>query len=122
MSLPSLSTGHLSDEAIAAYADGMLGATALSRASRHVQGCAECAQAIAIQREAAWALRLAPAPAPSMGLLDRLRAVPATVPLTGVFGGPVLAIGCDGAAEFASVDPSEQSLGRPAPGWGAPPI
>lgn len=77
----SLPVQHLSDEAIAAFADGFLGAGARSRATRHVSGCAECACAVAVQREAAWALRSAVAPALPSGLLDRLRSVPSTTPL-----------------------------------------
>ena len=77
----SLPVQHLSDEAVAAFADGFLGAGARSRATRHVSGCAECAHAVAVQREAAWALRSAVAPAPPLGLLDRLRSVPSTTAL-----------------------------------------
>ena len=77
----SLPVQHLSDEAIAAFADGFLGAGARSRATRHVSGCAECARAVAVQREAAWALRSAVAPALPSGLLDRLRSVPSTTAL-----------------------------------------
>ena len=67
---------HLSDEAVAAYADGVLGRTARMRAERHLADCPECAYAVSIQREAVFALRDAPPPALPSGLLDRLRAVP----------------------------------------------
>ena len=69
---------HLSDEAVAAYADGVLGRTARMRAERHLADCPECAYAVSIQREAVFALRDAPLPALPSGLLDRLRAVPTT--------------------------------------------
>lgn len=72
---------HLSDEAIAAFADGVLCGHARERASRHTASCPECAQAVAVQREAVWALRAAPAPALPTGLLDRLRDVPASTPI-----------------------------------------
>jgi anti-sigma factor RsiW len=84
----NLSFQHLSDEAVAAFADGYLGAVARTRAARHLAECAECANSVAGQREAARALRSAAAPAPPTGLLDRLRAVPATTPLTPGHGTP----------------------------------
>ena len=72
---------HLSDEAVAAFADGVLSGTARERARRHCAECAECRTAVAVQREAVLALRAAPAPALPSGLLDRLRAVPVTTPV-----------------------------------------
>jgi hypothetical protein len=87
---------HLSDEAVAAYADGVLGRTARMRAERHLAECPECAYAVSIQREAVFALRGAPLPALPSGLLDRLRAVPTTTILTS----PPLALSPDGAAAF----------------------
>jgi hypothetical protein len=89
---------HLSDEAIAAFADGVLTGHARERAGRHATGCAECAHAVAIQREAVWALRAAPAPPLPSGLLDRLRSVPATTPINVA----PTAIGPDGRAMFAA--------------------
>jgi anti-sigma factor RsiW len=72
---------HLSDEAIAAYADDVLPKHARERARRHTAACPECNYAVAVQREAVWALRAAPAPSLPIGLLDRLREVPATTPI-----------------------------------------
>lgn len=72
---------HLSDEAIAAFADDVLGGSARERARGHTSVCAECNHAVAEQRAAIWALRSAPAPALPFGLLDRLRDVPATTPI-----------------------------------------
>lgn len=69
---------HLSDEAIAAFADGVLSGHARDRAGRHTADCADCAQAVRVQREAVWALRAAPAPPLPTSLLDRLRTVPQT--------------------------------------------
>ena len=46
--------------------------------------CPECNHAVAVQREAVWALRAAPAPSLPMGLLDRLRDVPVTTPIRSV--------------------------------------
>jgi hypothetical protein len=87
---------HLSDEAVAAYADGVLGRTARMRAERHLAQCPECAYAVSVQREAVFALRDAPPPALPSGLLDRLRAVPVTTILTS----PPLALSPDGSAAF----------------------
>ena len=87
---------HLSDEAVAAYADGVLGRTARMRAERHLAECPECAYAVSIQREAVFALRGAPPPALPSGLLDRLRAVPVTTILTS----PPLALSPAGSAAF----------------------
>jgi anti-sigma factor RsiW len=72
---------HLSDEAVAAFADDVLSGHARERARRHTAMCPECNHAVAVQREAVWALRAAPAPSLPSGLLDRLRDVPATTPL-----------------------------------------
>jgi anti-sigma factor RsiW len=77
-------TSHLSDEAVAAFADGVLSGAARERARRHTAGCAECNYAVAVQREAVWALRAAPAPPLPTGLMDRLRAVPAITPIAQV--------------------------------------
>jgi anti-sigma factor RsiW len=96
MNLPSFPAQHLSDEAVAAFADGALGNGARGRAARHIAQCAECAHAVAVQREAVWALRAAPAPTLPGGLLDRLRAVPSTTPLSG----PPIAVDTDGSTVF----------------------
>jgi anti-sigma factor RsiW len=93
-----VSSQHLSDEAVAAFADGVLSGHARDRASKHAAGCPECAYAVAIQREAVWALRAAPAPPLPSGLLDRLRSVPTTTPINVV----PTTIGPDGSAMFAA--------------------
>ena len=72
---------HLSDEAVAAFADDVLTGLARDRAQRHTSACPECNHAVAVQREAVWALRTAPAPSLPIGLLDRLREVPVTTPI-----------------------------------------
>lgn len=77
----SLRTQHLSDEAIAAFADDVLTGHARQRARRHTEACPECNHAVAVQREAVWALRAAPAPSLPTGLLDRLRDVPVVTPI-----------------------------------------
>jgi hypothetical protein len=92
---------HLSDEAVAACADGVLGAHAHDRAMRHVQDCAECAQAVRVQREAVFALRAAPTPALPAALASRLRAVPQTTPIEQA---PTV-IGADGTTMLATFAP-----------------
>ena len=89
---------HLSDEAVAAFADGVLSGHARERASRHVLACPECAHAVAVQREAVWALRAAQAPPLPTSLVDRLRSVPSTTPL----GNAPAALAPDGSAMFAA--------------------
>ena len=105
----NLSVQHLSDEAVAAFADGMLGAGARHRASRHIECCPDCARAIAEHREAASVLRTAPAPVTPAGLLDRLRAVPTTTPLRPV----VMSLAPDGSAVFPAFGTSG-ALSNPA--------
>jgi anti-sigma factor RsiW len=93
-----MSSQHLSDEAVAAFADGVLTGHARERATKHTATCAECAEAVAIQREAVLALRSAAAPALPSGLLDRLKSLPDTTPISGV---PAM-LGPDGSPVFAA--------------------
>ena len=72
---------HLSDEAVAAYADGVLRGSARDRAAKHIEACGECRTAVRVQREAALALRAALSPAPPSDLIDKLRTVPLTTPI-----------------------------------------
>jgi hypothetical protein len=92
---------HLSDEAVAAYADGVLSGHARDRAARHINDCAECRQAVRVQREAAFALRAAPAPDLPSSLLDRLRTVPQTTPITTL----PTAVAPDGSTMLATFAP-----------------
>jgi anti-sigma factor RsiW len=96
-----MSSQHLSDEAVAAFADGVLSGFARDRASRHVAACAECAYAVAVQREAIWALRAAPPPPLPSGLVDRLRAVPMITPIDSVPS----AVDADGRPGFPTFVP-----------------
>ncbi len=77
-----MSVQHLSDEAVAAFADGVLGGSARDRARKHVDECAECRTAVRVQREAALALRAAPMPTLPTGLASRLRSLPQTTPVS----------------------------------------
>ena len=93
-----MTSQHLSDEAIAAFSDGVLTGHARERAARHSAHCPECAHAVAVQREAVWALRAAPAPTLPLGLVDRLRSVPSTTTVRTVPS----AISADGSALFSA--------------------
>ena len=101
---------HLSDEAVAACADGVLTGTARERARRHCAECPECTYAVAVQREAVWALRAAPAPALPSGLLDRLRSVPVTTPVRTL----PTALGPDGTTMLLTSDEPHHPLLAPA--------
>jgi hypothetical protein len=96
-----MTSQHLSDEAVAAFADGVLGGHARDRAARHINTCAECREAVKIQREAAYALRAAGAPPLPIGLLDRLRTVPMTTPLPSL----PTAVAPDGTTMLSTVAP-----------------
>lgn len=102
---------HLSDEAIAAFADGVLTGLARERAMRHTSSCPECSHAVAVQREAVWALRAAPAPALPSGLIDRLRGLPAVTPINPTVPS---AVAPDGRAMLAAIAPMA-ALVPPAP-------
>jgi anti-sigma factor RsiW len=96
-----VSSQHLSDEAVAAFADGVLTGHARERAVRHVNACPECRQAVRVQREAAFALRSACAPQLPVGLVDRLRTVPLTTPIPSVPS----TVTSDGTAMMSTVGP-----------------
>lgn len=82
MSVPSVfGLPHLSEDAVAAFADGVLAPAAAARASRHCRDCQECAEAVRGQREAVFLLRSAIAPALPTGLLDRLAGLPMSAEL-----------------------------------------
>lgn len=80
-SLPRLALPHLSDEAVAAFADGVLRAAAQQRARQHIYECRDCADAVNGQRAASAVLRAAAAPTVPLGLMDRLRELPDTADL-----------------------------------------
>jgi len=93
---------HLSEDAVAAYADGVLAPAAAIRAERHCLECAECAEAVGVQREAATMLRTASAPSLPSGLFDRLSSLPMSASMPPPFGGLPTAVGADGVPVFVS--------------------
>jgi putative zinc finger protein len=80
VTLPDL---HLSEDALAAYVDRTLSATADDRAARHLRSCAECRSAVDVEREAKALLGAAPDPRLPAGLMARLLDVPMTADLGG---------------------------------------
>ena len=109
MTIPGV---HLAGEAVVAFVDGELGSVAHARALVHLDTCAECRRAVAVQREASGLLSGAPDPIPPAALIGRL----CNIPMTTEIGGPdvVLAVQ-DGDLVWGT----ESSLrGRPVP---APP-
>jgi hypothetical protein len=106
-----MSSQHLSDEAVAAFADGVLSGHARERAARHVNACGECRQAVKVQREAVFALRAAGAPELPSALRDRLRTVPMTTPITVL----PTTIAADGTPMFSTFAPMAALVPDQAP-------
>src|SRR5687768_13908599 len=71
-----LSEQHLMPDAVVAFVDGELTATAWDRASSHVAKCPFCAADVAAQRQARAAGKEAGTPAAPDWLLASLRAIP----------------------------------------------
>jgi hypothetical protein len=69
---------HLSEDALAAYVDGILSHTADERAAKHLRTCAECRAAVDAEREAKALLGATPDPTLPAGLLAKLLDVPMT--------------------------------------------
>ncbi|MDQ1736527.1 MAG: hypothetical protein QOH56_2778 [Pseudonocardiales bacterium] len=108
MSVPSVfGLPHLSEDAVAAFADGVLAPTAASRAARHCAECPECADAVRGQRETALTLRSAATPCLPMGLLDRLAGVPMSAPLPPPSRGLPTTLGADGVPVFVTFRPND---------------
>jgi hypothetical protein len=80
-SLPSLPEQHLLPDAVVAFVDGELSATAHDRAAAHLARCPFCAAEAATQRHARSAMKAAPAPCAPAGLLASLMSIPQDVEL-----------------------------------------
>lgn len=78
MTLPDL---HLGEDALVAYADGVLSPAADERAARHLRSCPECQDSIDAEREAKALLGASPDPMLPAGLMARLLDVPMTADL-----------------------------------------
>ena len=99
---------HLSEDAVAAFADGVLSPSATVRARRHCAECTECAEAVRGQREAAMMLRAAGAPALPAGLLDRLAGLPMSAQLPPPPSGLPTTIDADGVPVFVAYQPGRK--------------
>lgn len=80
-SLPSLPEQHLLPDAVVAFVDGELSATAHDRVAAHLARCPFCAAEAATQRHARSAMKSANAPVASAGLLASLMSIPQDVEL-----------------------------------------
>ena len=110
MSVPSVfGLPHLSEDAVAAFADGVLSTAAAARAQRHCAECRECADAVRGQREAALMLRSAASPSVPSGLLDRLAGLPMSAPLPPPRHGLPTVLGADGVPVFDTRDRRAES-------------
>jgi len=89
-----LSEQHLLPDAVVAFVDGELSATAHDRASSHMARCVYCAAEIVAQRQASSAVSSADVPTVPAGLLASLRAIPEQVDMPGTPDG--LAVTDDG--------------------------
>src|SRR6185437_3536357 len=96
---------HLSEDAVAAFADGVLSANATARARKHCAECAECAEAVRGQREAAMLLRTASAPSLPAGLLDRLAGLPMSAQLPPPLSGLPTTLDSNGVPVFVAYQP-----------------
>ena len=118
---PLTALPHLSDEAVAAFADGVLSGTARHRAQSHMADCGECSDAVYGQRSAIAMLRSASAPSVPSGLLDRLRELPITTDLEGTrFPSGLSADGQPMFAAFAGPAPMTTAPMTTAPMTTAP--
>ena len=72
---------HLLPDAVVAFVDGEMSATARDRAAAHMVNCSCCAAEISAQRQARAAVRAADAPCTPAALLASLRAIPNQVDL-----------------------------------------
>lgn len=104
---------HLSEDAVAAFADGVLSAAATARARKHCGECPECADAVRGQRETAMMLRAAKAPALPAGLLDRLSGLPMSAQLPPPRSGLPTVLGADGIPMFVAHNPAAGNRGEP---------
>ncbi|MGH3814742.1 MAG: zf-HC2 domain-containing protein [Pseudonocardiaceae bacterium] len=92
--LAGLNAGqHLAVDAVVAFVDGELGATARDRAAQHLTACQSCAAEVAGQRQARSVMRSAQCPQVPAALLAALRDIPHTADLPGT---PDLAVTADG--------------------------
>lgn len=100
-----LPEGHLLPDAVVAFVDGELSATAHQRAAAHLSRCGFCALETYTQQQARMAVRAAAAPAAPAGLLDRLGAIPQEVDLPSAPDGLAL----DENGQFVTMQRTDRS-------------
>lgn len=108
-----LSENHLLPDAVVAFVDGELSATAYDRASSHLARCPSCAAEITAQRQAASAVQSANAFTAPAGLLANLMAIPDQVEIPSVPDG--LAMTKDGQLVAVQRPDRVPQLGGTAP-------
>jgi anti-sigma factor RsiW len=108
-----LSEQHLLPDAVVAFVDGELSATAHDRAASHVAKCASCAAEISAQRQAASAVQSANAFSAPAGLLANLMAIPQQVEMPAMPDG--LAVTNDGQLVAVQRPDRVPQLGGTAP-------
>jgi anti-sigma factor RsiW len=113
-----LTQQHLLPDALVAFVDGELSATAQDRAAAHMARCPHCLAEIVAQRQAASAVQSADAPMMTAGLLATLRAIPQQVEMPGTPDG--LAVTDDG--QLVVVQKPDQMPGAPTPFGASAPL
>lgn len=113
-----LSEQHLLPDAVVAFVDGELSATAHDRASAHMARCPLCLAEIVAQRQAASAVQAADAPVVPAALLATLRAIPQQVDVPSTPDG--LAMTDDG--QLVVVQKPEQMQATSAPFGSSAPL
>jgi anti-sigma factor RsiW len=113
-----LSEQHLLPDAVVAFVDGELSATAHDRASAHMARCSQCLAEIVAQRQAASAVQAADAPVVPAALLATLRAIPQQVDVPSAPDG--LAMTADG--QLVVVQKPDQMPAATAPFGSSAPL
>jgi hypothetical protein len=104
---------HLALDAIVAFVDGELSASAHDRAVAHLAHCPACSAEATTQRQARTAVKEAEAPSVSPALLKALQAIPGTAELPGVPEG--LALSEDGQLVTTTRSERSDQLGGGSP-------
>ncbi|ATE52540.1 MULTISPECIES: anti-sigma factor [Actinosynnema] len=108
---------HLLPDAVVAFVDGELSASAHSRASAHLAACPFCAAEAYSQQQARSAVRSATTPCAPAGLLARLGAIPQEVDLPSAPDG--LAVTEDG--QLVTVQRPQRATGHQPTAFGSGP-